>query len=164
MLITVHADRYTAADPGDDTQINNPSVSTDVVAATVTGAGISESSTSTSNSPASSPAASTTGGSSSPGKPGNITLYIVIGAGIGAAGLIGVVILTYRRRRRRQPAGPEESAPFMATSSRPSTTGGIFTNASNTDASHGHFSDVQGDQSNMRIHTINYNYWRDASS
>lgn len=150
MLITVYVDRYTVADPGDDPQINAS------VTATVTSVGISSSS-------ASGPAASTTSSLSSPSKPANTTLYIVIGAGIGGAGLIGAVILIYRRRqrqRRRQSAGPEESPPFMASSSRSPThvTGGIFTKATNTDASNSHFSDVQGDQSNMRIHTINYNF------
>lgn len=147
-LITVYVDRYTVADPGDDPQINAS------VTATVTSVGISSSS-------ASGPAASTTSGLSSPSKPANTTLYIVIGAGIGGAGLIGAVILIYRRRqRRRQSAVPEESPPFMASSFRSPTpvTGGIFTKATSIDASNGHFSDVQGDQSNMRIHTINYNF------
>lgn len=183
MLITL-GNSYIIANAADDPQTNSPLVFTIVIAATATsGTLASSNATSTTSSPNSASA------SSRVTQPANITLYITIGIGVAGAGIIVAATLMCLRHQRRL-ASSEESAPFIekkstgsskgktsnvklysiarssktaSISSSTSATGGFFAKSTHTDASYGQFSDVQGDQSNTRIHTINYNFIGDTS-
>lgn len=165
---------YTVADPADEPQTASTLIYTVAVTGTFTASAPASTSSSASLGTPSSTSRSTS-------KPANVTLVIIICAVAGGVILIVLVLIylrwrrrlkelvpiieIYKARRLNQNEGSIEIRPLIpstGSSKNGRNQAGFFMGADRTDANHGQFSDVQGNQT---INTVNYYSWprRDVS-